>query len=493
MSEHQHGIGGQISCCALGRAQWTFDAECQKCLCVTFDKSNKNLRYARFTRNKKIRQKGKQQEVDFIVRSVSATLGEGCLTHNDRSFTADNVDGSRTHLNIAYVNEPIKEVYHKLFDEALEKYNAKQTRNDRKIADYYEKIRTSKQEKLFHEIIIQVGNCDDMSALGENAELAKKILDEYFHGFRERNHTLHVFSAHLHMDEATPHLHIDFIPLAKNSKRGLETRVSLKQALKALGFEGEGRENTEGNQWANAEKKYLAEVMKRYGVQRAPDKNENLEHLSVLDYKKQERSREVEQLTEQAEALEQSNAEAQRETAEIRESLEKMKAELSELTEDKNEIDLEYSKYFGDGWELPEPSALMSAKTFRNKHAIPLISKLKEVIQKLIVNVVEISRKWKQALWERDLYWDRYKTLERENEELQNDARSFHVVRSAIGTKETDDILRRAEEERKRAEAERIAKEQAEQEAREREREERRLARLQLRGKKKSRDERGDR
>ena len=431
--------------------------------------------------------------MDFIVRSVSATLGEGCLSHNDRSFTADNVDGSRTHLNIAYVNEPIKEVYHKLFDEALEKYNAKQTRNDRKIADYYEKIRTSKQEKLFHEIIIQVGSREDMSATGENADLAKKILDEYFRGFRERNHTLHVFSAHLHMDEATPHLHIDFIPLAKNSKRGLETRVSLKQALGALGFFGEGRENTEGNQWANAEKKYLAEVMERYGIQRSEDKEEKREHLSVLDYKKQERSREVEELTEQAEALEQSNAEAQRETAEIRESLEKMKSELSELTEDKNEIDLEYSKYFGDGWELPEPSALMSAKTFRNKHAVPLISKLKEVIRKLIVNVVEITKMWKQAITEKDDYKYECRNLRQENGELRRDAESFHIVRSAIGEKETDNILHRAEEERKRAEAERIAKERAEQEAREREREERRLARLQSKGKKKSHDEREDR
>ena len=102
-------------------------------------------------------EKAKHRRWDFIVRSVSATLGEGCFTHNDRSFTADNVDGSRTHLNIAYCNEPIKEVYHKLFDKALEKYNAKQMLNDRKIANYYEKIRTSKQEKLFHEIIIQVG------------------------------------------------------------------------------------------------------------------------------------------------------------------------------------------------------------------------------------------------------------------------------------------------------------------------------------------------
>ena len=445
-----------------------------------------NHRYARFTRNKKIRRKGKTQEVDFIVRSVSATLGEGCLTHNDRSFTADNVDGSRTHLNIAYVNESIKEVYHKLFDEALEKYNAKQTRNDRKISDYYEKIRTGKQEKLFHEIIIQVGNCDDMSATGENAELAKKILDEYFEGFRERNHTLHVFSAHLHMDEATPHLHIDFIPLAKNSKRGLETRVSLKQALKTLGFEGEGRENTEGNQWANAEKKYLAEVMERYGITRSEDKEEKREHLSVLDYKKQERIREVEELIEQAETLEESNTEVQRETAEIQKSLEKMKSELSELTEDKNEIDLEYCKYFGDSWELPEPSALMSAKTFRSKYAIPLIAKLKEVIRKLIVNVVEIKKMWKISLKETNYYKNQCNNLRRANEELQHDSKSFHIIRKAIGTKETDNILRRAEEER-------IAKERAEQEAREREREARHFARLQSRVKKKPHDNREDR
>ena len=424
--------------------------------------------------------------MNFIVRSVSATLGEGCLPHNDRSFTAENVDGSRTHLNIAYCNEPLKEVYHKLFDEALEKYNAKQTRNDRKITDYYEEIRTGKQERLFHEIIIQVGNCDDMSAVGENAELAKKILDEYFEGFRERNHTLHVFSAHLHMDEATPHLHIDFIPLAKNSKRGLETRVSLKQALKALGFEGEGRENTEGNQWADAEKKYLADVMERYGITRSEDKEEQREHLSVLNYKKQERSREIEKLIEQAEVLEQSNVEAQRETEEIQKSLKKIKNELSELTEDKNEIDLEYSKYFGDGWELPEPSALMSAKTFRSKYAIPLIAKLKEVIGKLIVNVVEIKKMWKISLKETNYYKNQCNNLRRANEELQHDSKSFHIIRKAIGTKETDNILRRAEEER-------IAKERAEQEAREREREARHLARLRSKVKNKSHDNRGDR
>ena len=83
-------------------------------------------------------------------------------------------------------------------------------------------------------------------------------------GFIKRNHILHVFSAHLHMDEAIPHLHIDFVPIVTNSKRGLETRVSLKQALLTLGFEGEGRDNTEGTQWTESEKEHLAKVMARY-------------------------------------------------------------------------------------------------------------------------------------------------------------------------------------------------------------------------------------
>ncbi len=82
-------------------------------------------------------------------------------TYNNRTFTAKNVDGERSKCNKVYVKENIKKVYHALFDEALEAYNAKQTRADRRINNYYEKIRTGKQEKLFHELIVQIGNRDD--------------------------------------------------------------------------------------------------------------------------------------------------------------------------------------------------------------------------------------------------------------------------------------------------------------------------------------------
>ena len=104
-----------------------------------------------------------------------------------------------------------------------------------------------------------------------------------------------MFSAHLHMDEATPHLHIDFVPFTTGSKRGLDTRVSLKQALAAQGFKGGTRGDTEWNQWVSAEKSALAFVMERYGIE-WKHKGTHEKHLSVLDYKKQERATELEQL-----------------------------------------------------------------------------------------------------------------------------------------------------------------------------------------------------
>ena len=202
-----------------------------------------------------------------MKRTISAMVGKGSITHNNRDFIAENVDGERTKNNITYCNEKIQDVYHELFDEALQKYNEKQTRSDRVIADYYEKIRTGKQEKPFHEIILQIGDKDTMGAETENGELAKKILDRYMHDFEKRNPNLRVFSAHLHMDEATPHLHIDFIPFTTNSKRGLERRVSLKKALEAQGFIGGSRSDTEWNQWVASEKEVLSQIMLEHGIE----------------------------------------------------------------------------------------------------------------------------------------------------------------------------------------------------------------------------------
>lgn len=238
-----------------------------------------------------------------MKRTISAMIGKGSVAHNSRAFIAENVDRERSHLNIEYCNEPIKIVYHELFDGALTQYNDKQKRKDRIIPDYYEKIRTGKQEKLFHEVIFQIGNKEDMSATGEYAELARTILDEYYQGFQDRNPYLRVFSAHLHMDEATPHIHLDFVPFTTGSKRGLETRVSLKQALANQGFKGNGRGDTEWNRWILSEKKVLAQVMMQHGID-WEKKGTHEKHLTVLNYKKKERAKEVAELAKEISALE---------------------------------------------------------------------------------------------------------------------------------------------------------------------------------------------
>ena len=237
-----------------------------------------------------------------MERTISAMIGKGSVNHNTRAFTAKNVDKNRSADNVEFCQEDIKQVYHKLFDKALERYNAKQKRKDRMIDNYYEKIRSGKQEKLFHEVIFQIGNKDDMNAKSEDGLLAKRILTEFMDEFQARNPNLYVFSAHLHMDEETPHLHIDFVPYITGSKRGLDTRVSLKSALAAEGFTGGTRGATELNQWIASEKQELATVMERYGVEWL-QKGTHEKHLSVLEFEKKERSKEVAELDSQKQEI----------------------------------------------------------------------------------------------------------------------------------------------------------------------------------------------
>lgn len=239
-----------------------------------------------------------------MKRTISAMSGDGVVAHNRRTYIAENVDQTRTHLNIEYCYTPIEQAYHELFDEAQAEYNAKQKRKDRRIENYYEKICNGDQEKPFYEVIFQVGNKDDMGAASENGALAKKILDKFYHSFLERNPQLHVYSAHLHMDEATPHLHIDFIPFTTGSKRGLSTRVSLKQALADQGIIGEGRSLIERDLWVQKEKESLAEIMLEHGIE-WEQKGEHKEHLSVLEFKREKRKEELAELEQSIERVQQ--------------------------------------------------------------------------------------------------------------------------------------------------------------------------------------------
>ncbi|MFQ7876937.1 plasmid recombination protein [Enterocloster sp.] len=371
--------------------------------------------------------------------------GKGSVNHNSRKFHAKNTDPERSCLNVEYCNENVKDVYHELFDEALARYNEKQTRSDRRIDDYYEKIRSGKQEKPFHEIILQIGDKDNMGAKTENGQLAAKVLDKYMWDFQRRNPTLRVFSAYLHMDEATPHLHIDFVPYTTGSKRGLDTRVSLKQALSALGFKGGTRRETELNQWVAYEKEQLAAVMLEHGIE-WEKKGTHEKHLSVLDFEKKERAKEVAELkqsisdgkerlsdiqiqhrkaVQETEQIRQEGEAIRQEVSELSETSDLLKEQAAALAEDKEKLLSDNEKlekqqkrlqqeiekivqskavmernihaYDEDEkWQLPEPAALMSAKAYKDKKAFPLVEKLKETIKALTIKCVQLAEQGKK-------------------------------------------------------------------------------------------------
>ena len=422
-----------------------------------------------------------------MKRTISFMTGKGSVNHNSRKFHAKNTDPERSHLNVEYCNENIKDVYHELFDEALARYNEKQTRNDRKIDDYYEKIRSGKQEKPFHEIILQIGDRETMGAETEEGRLAAKILDEYMQGFQRRNPTLRVFSAHLHMDEATPHLHIDFVPYTTGSKRGLDTRVSLKQALMALGFKGGTRQETELNQWVMAEKQQLAAIMLEHGIE-WEQKGTHEKHLSLLDFEKQERAKEVAALEEQKAELEEHNATIQEVNKKYFDQLENIERKISVAYENRNEADKQADqakkkaaqyekelteiapmvkemerfaeKYSADPEEvLPEAGTLETGKSYREKKAKPLIKKIVTVLRSVYRAYLDLSRRFSDLQRSYERAWDKVNSLTARVEELWNENRTlkermgdFNRVERALGRDTVETIVlreKRLEEEQR--------------------------------------------
>ena len=369
-----------------------------------------------------------------MKRTISAMVGKGSVAHNDRDFTAKNVDKERTQYNITYCNEDLKQVYHKLFDEAVDRYNAKQTRNDRKIESYYDKIRTGKQEKLFHEVIFQIGNMDDMNAQSDNGQLAKTVLDEYMKSFQERNPNLYVFSAHLHMDEATPHLHIDFVPFTTGSKRGLDTRVSLKKALAAQGFEGGTKSLTEWNQWISLEKEKLSEIMLEHDIE-WDKKGTHEKHISVDIFKKEALEKEVEKLEDKKEEL---------------------KSDISKFKGAEEYALAIAKKVEADELNLPEPSSLMPAKKYKKDVVMTFIKKLIKTIRNLARRVFVAEKELKkmqeilQPLQEKHnrlkkLNWDKNKEIVGMKSELNK----FNKIKEYFGIDKINELLRQIDQERK--------------------------------------------
>lgn len=365
----------------------------------------------------------------MYLSSISIELGKGVLDHNNRKFIAENVDRERTKNNVEYKNIPLEDAYHTLFDGALQRYNDKQKRADRKIDNYLEHIQKGKQEKPFYEIIVQVGNRDDMGIGTPNERLAKRILEDYLRRFEERNPNLFVFNAVLHMDEATPHLHIDFIPYTTRSTRGLDTRVSMKKALEEQGFVGSGRSDTETMAWLQSEKEALSYAMQWQGVEWENQGNDR-RHLSVLEYKKEQRSKELAELEGKVEEL--------KETAD---NLEKTIETVTVLSTDE-EFEKEYT--------LPEPQKLESAKSYKNRIE-GLFEKLKAFVKKAFVALLETRNENQRLITKvNNLQIDNADLRESnqryqlKNDDLKKQLRDYKIVRKVLGKEVVNRVLEQA-------------------------------------------------
>ena len=229
--------------------------------------------------------------------TASIVKGRGYLNHNDRTIKQVNSRSWKAELssqNIVYVNEPIQNVYHELFDPALENYNQSQIKKnhpERQIKDYYEHISRSKQEKPFYEYIVAFGNINDKNT--EIYPVLQQCLDEYNRGFQSRNPNFRVIQQITHRDEiGIDHTHIDIVPVCSGNTRGLSVKNSFRGALKEMGYTGK----TAFLDWRQSEEKYMAEILERHGLEFERGSGRD-EHLNARQY--QAEAREINRLAQQ--------------------------------------------------------------------------------------------------------------------------------------------------------------------------------------------------
>jgi len=226
-------------------------------------------------------------------RKISHARGRGSLNHNNRNHVYKNVDPTKTENNIYYAKESLSEAYDKCFGEALALYNEKQKRADRKIEDYYNHLfgnankdtvaTSSNKEKSFYEIVVGIGDKNNTAVGSTDGELATKILDEYARSFQERNPNLYVFNSVMHLDEKTPHLHIDYVPVADGYKNGMAVRNSQSVALQQMGF---GKNKNSINEWRKQERQILRELCQGYGLEIAEETQGRGKTFTPDEYKK---------------------------------------------------------------------------------------------------------------------------------------------------------------------------------------------------------------
>lgn len=231
---------------------------------------------------------------------VSFSNGSGSIRHNNRDFSAENIHKELSENNIVFKSEPIEAAYEKCFGEACLENNKFQKRADRKLSptDYLKKIEKGKagetSPKPFYESVIQIGNKTNMSlherSHSKSVKKAKEALSEIVENWEKENPNLYLFNATLHLDETTPHLHLNWIPVASGYKTGMTKRNSLEKALAQQGSIAKGKTGKRINNravWQEKQLNYIVDIAQKHGLEATWEKHDIAEEkLSIGNYRK---------------------------------------------------------------------------------------------------------------------------------------------------------------------------------------------------------------
>ena len=295
-----------------------------------------------------------------------------------------------------------KEAYHKLFDSAVAEYNSRQKRNDRKISDYYEKIRNDKQKHTAYEMIVSVGNMEERIP----EELSYEILTEFVEGWKEKNPNMYMFGCYYHADEqGVPHIHIDYIPVGTNYTRGMKKQVSSSKALEEMGFVTDTFKGTAQVKWIHSENERLETICNNHGVEvyHPQTGKEHLEKdLYILEKQAENLKTEISDIEEEkqniirksvmaVDKLESEKSALEDEITELIHDKAVAQAELDEtatlVKTIRGDFEKEIPKVSGI---LPQPEKKETAADYR-KRIIPIISNA-------IKSIVDKARSWHRTI-----------------------------------------------------------------------------------------------
>ena len=295
-----------------------------------------------------------------------------------------------------------KEAYHKLFDSAVAEYNSRQKRNDRKISDYYEKIKSDKQKHTAYEMIVSIGNMDERIP----EEVGYEILREFVEGWKEKNPNMYMFGCYYHADEqGVPHVHIDYIPVGTNYTRGMKKQVSSSKALEEMGFVTDTFKGTAQVKWIHSENERLETICNNHGVEvyHPQTGKEHLEKdLYILEKQAENLKTEISDIEEEKQNIIRKSVMAVDKLESEKSALED---EITELVHDKTIAQAELDetaalvKTIRGDFEkeipkvssiLPQPEKKETAADYRRR-IIPIISNA-------IKSIVDKARSWHRTI-----------------------------------------------------------------------------------------------